>query len=158
MENQLKEILDKHNIVYVEDATGIAKYFDVTKTDDEGVPEITCEHNVVLIADNADFNETYLIDFVKNFLDKDDMKNLVKGVEFAYLDKVNIRHGLFNPSQERHEGMSDKDFEKSYLRPSILIVNAVENEIHLFQEDFTPMVESEFEKILIRTKILSEKG
>lgn len=160
MENKISEILSKHNIEYLDNLDNLKKYFDIDNLDGDKTPKITCEKNVVIICDNIIYNETYLIDFAKHFLSDEYKSNLVKDVKFVYIDNFDVRKQLLAPSKDLDmvTGTDEEDikhnFEKTFLRPCIFVVNAIENELSMFMENITPFVNKDFESMLTVTKII----
>ena len=146
----LIEALKVHDIKKIEDFDLLKKYFDINILDEDSTPKIECEHKVVIISDNVDFNETYLIDIINEYLTD---KQIVKdSVEFVYIDSIDVRHKLFAKNIS-NVGIIEKDFEKTYLSPCILTINPITNEICYFQEIMAPFELSVIQKIFQNTKI-----
>ncbi len=146
MENQqspeIVELLKLNGIKSIQNFDEFKKYFDVTKLDEDGTPEIVCENKVVIIFDNQDYNETYLIDLYLEYL-KTHLW-LKDSIEVIYIDSFDVRKKLFaesvyNKQWDANNLMPRKEFEKKYLIPGIMTINPIENQISFHSEKMTPL-------------------
>ena len=159
IDNDLNPIIQKYNIGRITNFESLEQYFDLKILDDDNTPKIVCDHQVCMIFDNELFNETYLLDVVVKYLDEH--LELMKSVEFVYIDDYKVRGQLFEPKE--YEDYEDHDmflkqseirnFEKEILKPGILIINPFENEISVFKEGLVPMDLNQITNIFIATKL-----
>lgn len=158
MEKTLEKLLKVHNVRKVEKFEELEKVFDLKVLDEDNTPAIVTDHKVVVLFDNMDFNETYLIDVVNKYLDEH--ASVANNVEFLYVDDFNIRRDLLAPSiimnlgergKEDIDGM--KSFEKTYLPTTIFTINPITNEFRRYSETFVPFDEFSINKIFTESKL-----
>lgn len=132
---KLSILLQKHNIKHLQHVEEVVNYFDVTELDSDGCPLIACKNKTIIFTDNEDFNETYLIDVINNFIDE-----LFFGDEkfdFVYITDFDIRKHILCNYREIGD-LSRKEFEKQFLAPHILSLNPDTNEFFSFRESIVP--------------------
>lgn len=158
MEKTLEELLKVHNVRKVEKFEELEKVFDLKVLDEDNTPAIVTDHKVVVLFDNMDFNETYLIDVANKYLDEH--ASVANNVEFLYVDDFNIRRDLLAPNiimnlgergEEDIEGM--KAFEKTYLPTTIFTINPITNEFRRYSETFVPFDEFSINKFFTESKL-----
>lgn len=158
MEKTLEELLKVHNVCKVEKFEELEKVFDLKLLDEDNTPAIVTDHKVVVLFDNMDFNETYLIDVVNKYLDEH--ASVANNVEILYVDDFNIRRKLLAPGifinlgalgKENLDGM--KAFEKTYLPTTIFTINPITNEFRRYSETFVPFDEFSINKFFTESKL-----
>jgi hypothetical protein len=168
MEKTLEELLKVHNVRKVEKFEELEKVFDLKLLDEDNTPAIVTDHKVVVLFDNMDFNETYLIDVVNKYLDEH--ASVANNVEILYVDDFNIRRKLLAPGifinlgalgkenldeenldKENIDGM--KAFEKTYLPTTIFTINPITNEFRRYSETFVPFDEFSINKFFTESKL-----
>lgn len=97
----------------------------------EGMPTIKTEQKVIIVCDNHDFNETYLIDIVSAILKEKDYKP--GDYQLVYVDNITARGYIENPKFiQYHNGASIeklKTIEREKLHPQVIVVNPNVNAI-----------------------------
>lgn len=149
--NFLETMLERHNISRINKFEELKKYFDVDSVDKDGTPKITAEHKVVIIVDNKDFNETYIIDLIDSYLEKH--PSVANNVTFLYIDDIDVKKQLLAKNINTTIKLNDKTFEKTYLTPCILTINPIENQFNHFPEAMVPFSYEHICKLLEATKI-----
>lgn len=158
MEKTLEELLKVHNVRKVEKFEELEKVFDLNVLDEDNTPAIVTDHKVVVLFDNMDFNETYLIDVVNKYLDEH--ASVANNVEFLYVDDFNIRRDLLAPRIIGNLDALDvvkiigmKAFEKTYLPTTIFTINPITNEFRRYSETFVPFDEFSINKFFTESKL-----
>jgi len=155
LDSNLQNIIDEYKIIKLNEFEKFSEYFDLTTLDEDGTPKIECEHKVVIIFDNEEYNETYLLDVIAEYLKNHSW--IAENIAFVYVDNFELRMKLFGKKlfDEMVESglMVKKEFEKKYLPPCIMTINPIENEINNFLEVITPFTLKMIESIFLQTKI-----
>lgn len=108
--------------------------FDPNDIDKDGQPKIKTEKTTIIICDNHDFNETYLIDMVSSILKENGYKP--GDFELVLIDNITCRCYIQNPKFIPYITESDfKTIEKTKLKPCIIVVNSKNNAIVMVSED-----------------------
>lgn len=98
---------------------------DFSNRDTDGSPKILAEQKTVIVCDNHDFNETYLIDMVSEVLKQKETKP--GDYQLIYVDNITARQYIDNPKFiQYHNGASVdelKTIEKNQLKPQVIVVN-----------------------------------
>lgn len=126
----------------------LQKIFDPTKSDENNNPLIITDKKTIIICDNHDFNETYLIDVVSKLLKE---QNYKKGdLELVLIDNVCCRSYIQNPKFIPYYDESDyKTIEKEKLVPSVFVINPNTKCIVCQQENILgPIIEENIKYIL----------
>ena len=145
----LADLLKVKNFKKVENFSDLSKYFDVNILDEDGTPKIVTEQKTIILMDNEDFNETYLIDvFNKTFEDTN-----LEHVELVYIDNFDVRKQLV--AKDIEQGTIDKKaYEKTYLTPCMMLINPISNRFDYFQEMVAPFEYEVVRKIFEMVKFL----
>ncbi len=88
-------------------------------------PKIVTDKKTVIICDNHDFNETYVIDLVSSSLKAIDTKP--GDYQLVYIDNVTARQYIDNPKYiQYHTNASDdelKVIERNTIKPKVIVIN-----------------------------------
>ncbi len=133
MEKTLKNLLEINKVQKIDEFDKLTELFDLNQLDDEGTPSIVTERKTLIIFDNVDFNETYLIDVVNEFIKNNPNSINLDEVDIFYIDDFQIKKDLFAPSVEIDKN-AKKIFEKEHLIPCLITLNPVENTFAIFKE------------------------
>jgi hypothetical protein len=126
-EKNLTECLLKYKTHYVEYFSELEKILDFKHLDD-GVPTILTKHNYMIIIDLPNFNNTYLLSLVNNYLDEHGEE--FKDLKILYIDKVHVMQKLFiNRVKDK---IVPEDFDTYPI--SILTICPRKNEFCIFEE------------------------
>lgn len=152
----LKQCLDVNNIQKITKFKELKKYFDVKNLGEDGSPEIETEQKTVIIFDHSDFNSTYMIDLINQYIE--DHPAITDNTVFLYCDDFLTRVELFEPKRLKSlkEDNLDNDLagvERDILKPGLLIINPFEFSVDWFPEPFTPFTIETVDKVLTQTKI-----
>lgn len=105
--------------------------FDPSDLDEELCPKINAQSLMIVVCENSDFNETYLIDRVYDYLkrDKEECKKYESAI-VAYVNNLELRNYIKNPKEEKLK-ISDekelKEFEKELPTVCFVIVPNKDN-------------------------------
>ena len=152
----LNLILKENNIKRLDSFENLIKYFDVTQLDEDSTPKIMCENKVLIIFDNENYNETYILDIVLEYLKTHQW--IKDNVEIIYIDNFDVRVKLFaekkyNEFWDANNIPSHSEFEKNYLRPGLMTINPIENQLSFYPETLTPFVLKNIETIFLQSKL-----
>ena len=117
----------------------------------EGIPEIKTEEKTIIVCDNHDFNETYLIDIVSALLKEN---NYVPGTyQLLYVDNITARQYIENPKFiQYHNNLSEeelKTIEREKLHPQVIVINPNVNAIvNVAEKEITQVTEEAIKYIL----------
>lgn len=105
--------------------------FDPSDLDEELSPKINAQSLMIVVCENSDFNETYLIDRVYDYLkrDKEGDKKYESAI-VAYVNNFEIRNYINNPKQEKLQITDEnelKEFEKELPTTCFVIVPSKDN-------------------------------
>jgi len=146
----INEQLKVHGFKKIEKFEEFEKYFDLDNLDEDGTPKIVTEKKAIVIFDNSKYNETYLIDLVNNYIDK----NLeVQKLDLLYIDSPEVRRLLFCPKIVETDFITVEALERDFLIPTVMVINPIENQLTFFQESIIPFDESSIENIFVWLKI-----
>ena len=121
--------------------------FDPTAIDDEGAPKVTAQQLMILICENSDFNETYLIDKVYQILKEDfeSKEQKYQNAAIVYIKDTIVRNYIGNPKEIECKFESEEVrclFEKEL--PTICgIVIPEKNDIYLIKDTPLTVIETE---------------
>ena len=159
-ENQtLDELLKKHNISKINNSVELKNHFNLDLLDEDSVPAVITKEKTIIIIDNEDFNETYLIDIVNECFDLFLSGDRGKDIKLLYIDNFDLRCLIFNivPDIRKLKTIEErKAFEKVNLVPSFIIINPnrEDMQINLIREKFIPFDETMFKNIINASQIL----
>ena len=92
----------------------------------------------LIIFDNQNFNETYLIDLINQYFDES-MHNIKSlDIDLFYVDAPLIRAELFTPNIKEEEYDTIDNLERNFLVPTIMVINPNENQLTFFTESIVP--------------------
>lgn len=145
--NELQEKLQKFNIKKIDTLEELKKVIDFK--DSKPVEPIVIEEGLsMLMLDNVNYNETYLIDVFEKFYEKHKEELQELKMKFFYVDSLElksyiIRMGEIVPIQD------PEYLEKNVLVPSIFVINKSNNDIGVLRESkISVLDESDFEDSL----------
>lgn len=69
----LDELLKVNSVKHIATEEELLDYFNIDNRSSEGYPEITAKKRTIIIFDNKDFNETYLIDLFNTIMEANKM-------------------------------------------------------------------------------------
>lgn len=121
--------------------------FDPTDIDDEGAPKVTAKQLMILICENSNFNETYLIDKVYQILKEDfeSKEQKYQNAAIVYIKDTIVRNYIGNPKEIECKFESEEVrclFEKEL--PTICgIVIPEKNDIYLIKDTLLTVIETE---------------
>ena len=114
-----------------------ALFFDPEKLDDELSPKINCSHPMILLCENSDFNETYLIDRLYDYLKRDaEGKNKFAHIWIGYVNDLVIRNYIRNPKETKFEcdNLEKRKAFEHELPTMCFIVLPEKNDIFVLQD------------------------
>lgn len=112
----------------------IRKTFDPLTLNEDKTPKINTERKTIIVLDNKDWNETYLIDKVSQVLKQ---QNYTPGnYDLIYVDSIKARMFVQNPNFTDVKKFEEEGFEKNELRPAIIVINPNKNVIVAQFESF----------------------
>lgn len=140
--NNLEEALNDLQWVHISNENGpknieeggqiLKKYFDVDNLDTKYIPKIITENNTVIVFDNDDWNESYLIDvvseLVRNKIEKYNIKLVL--ITNIYVRLNVYKDSNFNPDRLLIDLEYRKEIEKSETTPSVITVNPEKQTIY----------------------------
>lgn len=133
--SKINELLEVNGIEKIENSEELKKYFDLNDLDADKTPKIVCDQKVVIVVDNTDFNETYLIDIINEIIEEyPRLGKNESSVKFLYLDNFDVKRELFAPSIEKTDDLTISEFEKINLPPALLIINPMVEQFSSFTE------------------------
>ena len=117
----------------------------------EGMPTIKTNQKVIIVCDNHDFNETYLIDIVSAILKEKDYKP--GDYQLVYVDNITARGYIENPKFiQYHNNLSIeelKKIERESLHPQVIVINPNVNAIvNVAETEITQVTEEGIRYIL----------
>jgi hypothetical protein len=116
----LEDLLSVFSIKHIDNETDLLKVIDYNKVTLNNGPTINNTRPAIIIIDNQNFNENYLLDIFNvcfdNFKDNQNFKN----IDLFYLNSIELKSKLLKINIE---GIDDKNYaEKEYLRPSFFFI------------------------------------
>jgi hypothetical protein len=152
----LNKILQENNIKKLTSIEEIEKYFNINILDEDNTPQIVCENKVLIIFDNENYNETYLLDIVLEYLSTHSW--LKENIEIIYIDNFDLRVILFaekayNKFWAENNIPPHSEFEKNFLTPGLMTINPIEKELSFYPERLTPLVLKNIESIFVQSKL-----
>ena len=127
----------------------INEFFNPNNLNSENVPEITANQKTIIICDNSDFNETYLIDLVSEVLKEHNVKP--GDYQLVLLDNVCGRLYIDNPKFIQYIKQEDiKALERGKLFPQVIVINPETNVIVNVSETIITQITKEMIEYLIK--------
>lgn len=145
VKNELEEKLKKFNVTKINTLEELKKVIDFSEKKE---PIVVADGYSMLIMDNVDYNETYLIDVFNDFYEKHKEKLEEIGMKFFYVDSLELksyvmRMGEIVPIQD------PEYLEKNVLVPSIFVTDKDKNDVGVLRESkISVLDESDFEDSL----------
>ena len=125
---------------------------NLNETNFEGIPTIKTEQKTVIVCDNHDFNETYLIDIVSAILKNSEYKP--GDLQLVYIDNITARQYIENPKFIQYHNNASLDelktIERNYLHPQVIVINPNVNAIVNVAETEITQVTEEAVKYIIK--------
>ena len=127
----------------------IQSIFNPFELDEDGQPKIVTDKTTIIICDNHDFNETYLIDLVSSELKKKDYKPGT--YELILIDNVSARCYIQDPKFIQYLKEEEyKTIEKNKLKPCVIVVNPTNNTMVMFEEKLTSIIDETIVNYLLQ--------
>lgn len=119
--------------------------------DSNGIPTIKTDQKTIIICDNHDFNETYLIDIVSAILKEKDYKP--GDYSLIYIDNITARQYIENPKFIQYHNKSSieelKTIEREKLHPQVIVINPEVNAIvNVAESEITQVTEESIRYII----------
>lgn len=159
MEN-LNSTLEQLSIIKIDTLEKFFEIVNLNELDEDLQPKIVTKDKSLIIFDNEDYNETYLIDLIKNHLENNKVSESIK---IFYIDKLEIRLKVFAPKKltefegllfdVQNQPINRKDYEKG-LNPGFMIIIPKNNTISIFKETMINIISQN--NVTDMFKILSE--
>ena len=129
----------------------INEIVNLNETNFEGIPTIKTKQKTIIICDNHDFNETYLIDVVSSILKDSQYKP--GDLQLVYIDNITARKYIENPKFiQYHNGLSEeglKLIERTQLHPQVIVINPNVNVIvNVAETEITQVTEQDLKYII----------
>jgi hypothetical protein len=140
----INDLLQKYKIKKINSLDDLKGYFDIDELDDDSSPIIKCQKITIIIFDNERFEETYIIDLINKYLDK----NTVENIEFCYIDDFDIKRKILLPEISETKKYDKHEFELRYLHPAIMKIIPKENNIFIIRETFAPFSYNDIKNII----------
>ena len=153
-QRDLEEKLNKLNIKKIDTIDDLKKIIDFTTKDGQPEPVIVADGLSIIIMDNKNYNETYLIDVFEKFVNEQCSKNedvnktgfaeYIENTNLYYIDSLELksfvrRMGEIVPIQ------NEEYLEKNVLVPTIIIMDKRCNDIGILKEGLISVLdESDF--------------
>lgn len=143
---ELEEKLNKLNVKKIDTIDDLKKIIDFTIKDGQPEPIVVADGLSLIIIDNKNYNETYLIDVFGKFVNEQSNKTIfgLKNTKFYYIDSIELksfihRMGEIVPIQ------NEEFLEKNVLVPTIIIMDKRCNDIGILKESLISVLdESDF--------------
>ncbi len=124
---------------------------NLNEINSEGIPTIKTNQKTIIVCDNYDFNETYLIDIVSAILKEKEYKP--GDYQLIYIDNITAREYIENPKYIKyHNGASIeelKTIEREKLHPQVIVINPNVNAIvNVTETEITQVTEESIRYIL----------
>lgn len=152
--DSLEEKLNKLNIKKIDTIDDLKKIIDFTIKDGRPEPVIVADGLSMIMMDNKNYNETYLIDEFEKFVNEQCNKNedvnkkrfaeYIENTNFYYVDSLELksfirRMGEIVPIQ------NEEYLEKNVLVPTIIIMDKSSDDIGILKEGLISVLdESDF--------------
>lgn len=128
----------------------VKNLFNPEKLDEDGVPMITTKQKTILVCDNKNWNNTYLIDLVSTVL----KEKYIKPGQYMliYCNNIKARTYIKNPAvhekfiPQTEEGR--ENYEKSVLNPCIFFINPDSNVIVQLRETIGTITKDQITKYM----------
>lgn len=147
MEKIDNSLLEKLNIQKVESLEVLFNsLINLNDLDENLMPKIVTEKTTLVIFDNEDYNETYLIDLVKNYLENNKISDKI---EIKYIDNLDIRLKIFAPKiqmqlfDNKNNPTKRKEIEKANAIPAFMLILPKTNSIEIVKESFISVLNAE---------------
>lgn len=140
--------IDNFKIDNKQAVENILSYFDPTNLDSTGQPKITAKNKTIIICDNHDFNETYLIDLVSKTLKESGYS--VGKYDLVLIDNLTARSYIKNPKFIPYiKEENFKLYELNNLKPCVIAINPEKDVIVSYNEtEVTVITEQNVKYIL----------
>lgn len=154
---ELEEKLNKLNVKKIDAIDDLKKIIDFTIKDGQPEPVIVADDLSIIMMDNKNYNETYLIDVFEKFVNEQCNKNedvnkkgfieYIENTNFYYVDSLELksfihRMGEIVPIQD------EEYLEKNVLVPRIIVMDKRYNDIGILKENIISVLdESDFEDV-----------
>lgn len=143
----VSESVDEQNTIDT-----ICEFLNPFIREKDNSPRITAKHKTIIVLDNCDFNETYLIDLVSKVL-KD--KNYKPGdYDLVYCDSFDARYLLQygkeidDEEKEKYKNKPIQELEKQFLSSGIFVINPDHKFVTYKNDKYFGMVADDVEKLL----------
>lgn len=118
----------------------INKLVNLNERNSEGVPVIKTDLKTIIVCDNHDFNETYLIDLVSEIFKENNYKP--GDYHLIYVDNITVREYIENPKYINYHNSETteelKTIERNKLHPQVIVINPEVNAIvNVIEEEIT---------------------
>jgi len=134
----IEQLMQKYGFKRIEKFEDFKNLFDVTNLDEDNSPKIITTKKSLLIFDNQNFNETYLIDLINQYFDESMINIPSLNIDFFYIDAPLVRAELFTPNIIEEEYDTIDNLERNFLVPTIMIINPEEEQLTFFTESIVP--------------------
>lgn len=141
----LKSLMDVIGFQKLNTPEELSEIFNVSNLDKDGTPKIVTQKKTVIVFDNSDFNSTYIIDMVNDYLENMIPKHERIKYNFIYIDNPIIRRDLFHPDlrDSKEPKMNNAQYlELNILKAGIMVINPVKQHIVTFMESNINTLES----------------
>lgn len=145
-------LLEKFNITKVETLEFLfANLLNLNYLDDNLMPQIVTKNSSLIIFDNEDYNETYLIDLVKEYLEANSIPTAIK---IYYCDSLEIRLKIFKPKELENVTLftnDRKEIERKIV-PGFMLLFPKHNSVETVMESILHVLDKDdvrniFEKL-----------
>ena len=147
---ELEEKLNKLGVKKIDTIDDLKKIIDFTTKDGQPEPVIVADGLSMIIMDNKNYNETYLIDVFEKFVDEQcntGFNEYIENTNLYYVDSLELksfihRMGEIVPIQD------EEYLEKNVLVPTIIVMDKRYNDIGILKENIISVLdESDFEDV-----------